>query len=196
MARPRIVDRDIGAAKAGLQYSFILGAERLEFGRQQTHHLPLRNHHAHAIEKSGYPFASDLPGEVKRQHQAMQTGAIAADKPRIESRDDRLAVRRFPTFATISRHLWVQAQVLNNDVLKSLVARARRRVDLHNNGCANLQSVELAATPAQGAPTLLVASVRSFGLRRFIHAGGLDRRTQRPRLQPRTLILDSLVLDP
>jgi len=39
---PRIVDRDIGAAKAGFQYSFILGAERLEFGRQQTHHLPLR----------------------------------------------------------------------------------------------------------------------------------------------------------
>src|SRR5208283_4833236 len=51
-------------AKAGLQYSFILGAERLEFGRQQTHHLPLRNHHAHAIEKSGDPFASDLPGEM------------------------------------------------------------------------------------------------------------------------------------
>src|SRR5664280_698694 len=36
MARPRIVDRDIGAAKAGFQYSFILGAERLKFGRQQT----------------------------------------------------------------------------------------------------------------------------------------------------------------
>ena len=30
MARPRIVDRDIGATKAGFQYSFILGAERLE----------------------------------------------------------------------------------------------------------------------------------------------------------------------
>ena len=76
-------------------------------------------------------------------------GAIAADKPRIESRDDRLAVRRFPTFATIPRHLRVQAQVLNNDVLKSLVARARRRVGLHNNDCANLQSVELAAAPAR-----------------------------------------------
>src|SRR5664279_5772718 len=124
MARPRIVDRDIGAAKAGFQYSFILGAERLKFGRQQTHHLPLRNHHAHAIEKSDDPLASDLPGEMKRQHQAMQIGAIAADKPRIESGDDRLAVRRFPTFATISRHLRVQAQVLYNDVLKSLVARA------------------------------------------------------------------------
>jgi hypothetical protein len=37
-----------------------------------------------------------------------------------------------------SRHLRVQAQVLNNDVLKSLVARARRRVGLHNNDCANL----------------------------------------------------------
>jgi hypothetical protein len=63
----------------------------------------------------------DLPGEVKRQHQAMQIGAIAADKPRIESRDDRLAVRGFPTFAAISRHPRVQAQVLNHDVLKTLV---------------------------------------------------------------------------
>jgi len=61
MARPRIVDRDIGAAKAGFQYSFILGAERLEFGRQQTHHLPLRNHHAHAIEKSGDPSQVTCP---------------------------------------------------------------------------------------------------------------------------------------
>jgi len=52
MARPRIVDRDIGAAKAGLQYSFILGAERLEFGRQQTHHLPLRNHHAMPLRRA------------------------------------------------------------------------------------------------------------------------------------------------
>src|SRR5208283_3185069 len=29
MARARIVDRDIGAAKTGFQYGFILGAERL-----------------------------------------------------------------------------------------------------------------------------------------------------------------------
>src|SRR5271167_2096076 len=33
MARPRIVDRDTGAAKAGFQYRCIPGAERLEFGR-------------------------------------------------------------------------------------------------------------------------------------------------------------------
>src|SRR5208282_141008 len=138
------------------------------------------NHHTDVIEKSDDPLASDLPRKVQRQHQAMQIGAIAADKARIESGDDRLAVRRFPTFATISRHLRLQAQVLNNDVLKSLVARPRRRVGLHNNSGANLQLVELAATPAQGAPTLLVASFPFFGLCRFIHAGRLDRRTRWP----------------
>ena len=104
MARPRIVDRDIGAAQTGFQHRLILGAERLQPGRQQPHHLPLRNHHAHAIEKRHDPLASDLPGEVKRQHQAMQVGAITANNPGIEIGDDRLAVRRFPTFATISRH--------------------------------------------------------------------------------------------
>ena len=97
------------------------------------------------FDLNGQPIAT-LDKAVRPGTAALR---LAADKPRIESRDDRLAVRRFPTFATISRHLRVQAQVLNNDVLKSLVARARRRVGLHNNDCANLQSVELAAAPAR-----------------------------------------------
>jgi hypothetical protein len=36
MARPCIVDRDIGATKAGFQHSFILGPERLKSCRQQA----------------------------------------------------------------------------------------------------------------------------------------------------------------
>jgi len=121
MARARIVDRDIGAAQTGFQYGFIFGAKRFQFGRQQAHHLPFRNHHAHAIEKRDDPLASDLPGEVKRQHQAMQIWAIAADKSGIESRDDRLAVRGFPNVRGDTASPAGSGQVLNHDVLKTLV---------------------------------------------------------------------------
>jgi len=97
MARPRIVDRDIGAAKAGFQYSFILGAERLEFGRQQTHHLPLRNHHRHAIEKAVIRSQVTCPrSEASTPGDA--DGAIAADKPRIEQ--PRMIVLR-PAFPNV-----------------------------------------------------------------------------------------------
>ena len=51
MARARIVDRDIGAAKTGFQYGFIFGAKRFQFGRSKrtacrfeiTTPMPLRS---------------------------------------------------------------------------------------------------------------------------------------------------------
>src|SRR6266853_581669 len=41
VARAGVVDRDIAAAEAGLQHRCVLGAERLELGRQQADDLPL-----------------------------------------------------------------------------------------------------------------------------------------------------------
>jgi hypothetical protein len=41
VARAGVVDRDIGAAEAGLQYGGVLGPEGVELDRQQADHLPL-----------------------------------------------------------------------------------------------------------------------------------------------------------
>src|SRR5215470_5196229 len=68
------------------------------------------------------PLAGDLSREMKRQDEAMQIGAISPDNPGIECRDDRLALRRYPTLPPIARDLRAQAQVLNHDLLIALVA--------------------------------------------------------------------------
>ena len=195
MARPRIVDRDIGAAQAGFQYRRVLGAKRLQLGRQQANHLPLRNHHAHAVEKRDDPLADDLPAEVKREDQTMQIGAVTPDDGGIEFGDDRLAVRRFPPLAPVARHQRSQAQVLNRDVLVALVARADRSLRPHHHRCANRQLVQLAGAPTRQTPALVVASFRPFRVRRLVHAGRLMQRARRQMLQPRKLILDRLMFD-
>ena len=51
MARAGVVDRDTGAAEARGQDLLVFGAERLEFGHQQPHHLALRDHHARRVEQ-------------------------------------------------------------------------------------------------------------------------------------------------
>ena len=196
VARPGIVDRDIGAAQAGFQHRRVLGAERLQLDRQQANHLPLRNHHAHPIEKRDDPLAGHLSGKVQRQDQAIQVGAVTPDNPGIEIGDDRLAVRRFPPLAPIARHRRLQAQVLNHDLFVALVARARRRLRPHHHRRANRQLVELAAAPLRRAPAFLAALVlRPSRVRRPVHARRLDRRTRRQFLQPRKLVLDRLMLD-
>jgi hypothetical protein len=71
MACAGVVDRDIGgAAQARGEHSRVLGAEHLEPGRQQAHDLPLRNHHAHAVEQREDALAGHLSGKMKRQHKA------------------------------------------------------------------------------------------------------------------------------
>src|SRR5215472_11597976 len=117
VARAGIVDRDIGPVEAGVQHRFVFGAEGLELDRQQADDLPLRNHHAHSIEKRDDPIAGDLSGEMQRQDEAMQIGAVSPDNPGIEGGGDRLALRRLPTLPPIARHLRTQAQVLNHDLL-------------------------------------------------------------------------------
>src|SRR5271163_1752436 len=70
---------------------------------------------------------------MKRQHQAVQIGAISPDNPGIKCRDDPFALRCFPTLPPIERHLRAQAQILNHDVFVALVARAGRRLRGHDD---------------------------------------------------------------
>jgi len=79
MVGARVVDSDIRrAAQARVEHGFILDAEELKPRRQQTHHLPLRNHNAHACQKRQYPLAGHLAREVKHQHQPMQIGTVGS----------------------------------------------------------------------------------------------------------------------
>ena len=86
---------------------------------------------------------------------------------------------------------------MNDDVFKPLVARARWRIGLHDDGGADLQPVELTAAPTRRALGFLIAASRRL-LRacRFIHAGRLEWRTRRQALEPRELVLGRLMLDP
>jgi hypothetical protein len=71
--------------------------------------------------------------------------SVPPDNPGIEVGDDRLALRRLPMLPPIERHLRAQAQVLNHDLLVTLVARAGRRLRPHNDRRVNRQLVQLAA---------------------------------------------------
>jgi hypothetical protein len=160
VARARIVDRDIGAAQSRFQHSLILGAKRLQLGRQQANDLSLRNHHPHAGEKRDDPLAGHLPSKVKHQYGPMQVGAITPHNAGGEVGQDRLTVRRLPSFAPITRHLRVQAQILNDDVFIAFVARAGWSFRLHHDRRANGQLVELAAASARRTSALVAASLR------------------------------------
>src|SRR5260221_13244072 len=102
------------------------------------------------MEKRDDPLASDLSGEMQRQDQAMQIGAIAPDNPGIKRGDDPFALRRFPALPPIEGHLRAQVQILNHDLLVALVARAARRLRPNHDRRVNRQLVQLtAASPAR-----------------------------------------------
>ena len=124
MARAGVVDCDERrAAEARGQDLLVLGAERLEFGHQQPHHLALRDHHAGPVQQRQNPLTGHLPLKMQHQHEAMQVRTITAHNARIERRDQGLAVGRLPAFAPITRHRGIENEVLNDDLLIALAAR-------------------------------------------------------------------------
>ena len=128
---PRVADGDEGRApQTGGENLGVLGAERLQIDGQQTHDQPFRNHHAHAVQQRQNPIAGHLSLKVQHQDQALKMRAIAPDDARIEPRSQSSPIGRLPTLAPIARHRRVQNQILNNDLLITLGARASRRVDL------------------------------------------------------------------
>ncbi len=130
MAGTGVVDGDEGGVgEPRPQHGLVLGAECLELGGHQPHHLALRDHEAQAGEQRRDPVAGHLALKMQRQHQTNKMRAATADNPRRERRDQGLAVRRLPALAPIERRLGLDRQVLNGDLLIALEARARRRLD-------------------------------------------------------------------
>src|SRR5260370_24870258 len=105
------------------------------------------------MEKRDDPLAGDLSGEIQRQDQAMQIGAIAPDNPGIKRGDDPFALRRFPALPPIEGHLRAQVQVLNHDLLLALVPPAGPPLRPPNHRRVNRQLVELAAAPTVRLPS-------------------------------------------
>ena len=101
---------------------------------QQPNHLPLGDRQAKPDQELHDPFAGHLALKMEHQHQPMQMGAATADDPRTERRGQRLAVRRLPALPPIKRRLGFQHQVLNDDLLIALAARARRGLNRHRHG--------------------------------------------------------------
>jgi len=138
---------------------------------------------------------------LRQAQQAMQIGAISSDNPGIECRDDRLALRCFPTLPPIEGHLRAQVQVLNHDLLVALVARAGRRPRPNHDRRVNRQLVQLTAASTARLLALGALAVASRALvegrpasvRCLVHAGRLLRRTRRQILQPRKLVPDGLM---
>ena len=121
--------------------------------------------------------------------------AVASHDPGSQVGDNGRAVRRLPPLATIERRRRAQAQVLNDDVLVTLVARAVRRLRLDDDRLAYRQLVQLAPASTRRARALLPVGPRSgAALRRLVHPGSRDRRPRRQILQPREFILDDLML--
>jgi hypothetical protein len=193
VARPSVVDGDERRAdEPRPQHGLVLGAEPAQSCAQEPNHLPLGDRQAKPDQELHDSFAGHLALKMEHQHQAMQMGAATADDPRIERRGQHLAVRRLPALAPIKRRLSFQHQVLNDDLLIALAARARRGLNRQHHG-----SVDRKPRDARTAPPLrrlILLAIRPIC--RLVHPRRFERRTRRQMLQPGDLVLQRLVINP
>ena len=121
VARTRVIHRDIGAGETGFQHRLVFRPECRELRREEANDLPLRDDHAHVVEKRGDALAGDLSAGMKREHQAMNLWTVTADDAGREFRDDVLTRRCLPPLAAVARHRRLQVKVLDHDVFIAFV---------------------------------------------------------------------------
>jgi len=191
-----VVDGDEGrAGKSRPQHRVVLGAEALELGVHEPHHLALGDRQAEARQERHDPLAGHLALKMQRQHQMMQMWAAAAHDPHRQRRDQPLAVRSLPALASIARRLRLHRQVLNDDVLIAFVARAGRRPDRKRFRAVDRKLGDAGAAPPLRRLFLVALRSALRPIRRLLHSGRLVRRTRRQPFEPRELVLQRLVLD-
>jgi hypothetical protein len=197
MARAGVVDGDERRApQSRPQHRPVLGAEVVELGGQKPDHLALGDSQAQAGQKRHDPLAGHLAVKMKHQHQTNKMRAAAAHDPRRQRRNQPLPVRRLPPLAPIERRFGLQHQVLNDDLLEALVARACRGLDGKRFRAVDGKLGDPgAAAPLRGLAFLALGPALRL-IRRLLHPGGLLRRTRRQMLQPRDLVLQRLVVEP
>ena len=198
MARAGVVDGDEGrAGKPRPQHRFVLGAEISSLAVKSRTTWRLEITRPRPVRSATIRLAGHLALKMQHQHQTMQMRAAAADNPRRQRRNQRLAVRRLPALAPIARRLGLQHQVLNDDLLDSPCGASPpgRRPKAFPS-----RSIESLETPGPRR-RFAASSCRAWApplrpIRRLLHPGRLLRRTRRQMLQPRDLVLQRLVLNP
>ena len=126
VARPGVVDADAGrGAKAGAERRFLLGAEQVQLGGHEPHHLALRDRQARSGQHGHDPLTGHLTLKMQRQNQTMQMRAAAAHNARRQFSRYRPPVRHRPPLAPVERHLGFERNILNDDVFVALVTRTR-----------------------------------------------------------------------
>jgi hypothetical protein len=193
--RACVVDADEGrGAKASAEDGFLLGAEQLQLGGQEPHHLALRDQKASRGQHGHDPLAGHLALKMQRQNQTMEVRAAATDDPRRQIGRHRSPVRRRPAFAPVERDLGFERDVLNDDLFIALMARARLRRGRQRHRPVDAQ-LRCAGTAAARRRRLRRARrLRPRTICRLLHARGLDRRSRRQALQTAKLVLELLVL--
>ena len=195
VARSRVVDADERrGAKAGAEDGFLLGAEHLQLGGQEPHHLALRDRKAGRGQHGHDPLAGHLAAKMQRQNQAMQVRAAAAHDARRRVGRHRPPVRRRPALAPVERHFGFERDVLNDDLLVALGARTRRGRSGQRHRPVDAQLRHAGAAPTPRRPIRRVRPFRRRTIRRLLHARRLDRRPRRQALQTPDLVLQLLVL--
>ncbi|EDP60995.1 hypothetical protein BAL199_00660 [alpha proteobacterium BAL199] len=151
---------------------------------QQPHHLPLGDLDADGLEQFYQPRHGDLPLVVLRQHEAPQLRPEMAVDPARQRCHHGQAIGRHPALAAEPGRRRADNQILNDERLVALEARARRNRSLHHPILDHdTRQLLGAATTALAAPTR-----RRLGCARLLHAARLQLRTCRQPLQSRDLI--------
>lgn len=157
-------------------------------GGHKPHNLALGDRQAQPGQKRHDPLAGHLALKMKHQHQTMQMRTAAPDNPRRERRNQPLAVRRLPSLPPIACRFGLQHQVLNNDVLGALVARASRGLDRKHFRTVDRKRGDAGAAPPLRRSILVALGSALWPICRLLHSGRLHRRTRRQMLQPRDLV--------
>ncbi len=175
----------------GPQHLLVLGHEVLERLGQQAHDLAFGDLDPDPVQQRREPLRRHLPLGVQGQHKAPQLRTEAADDPRRQSSQHRLARRQQPALAPVAHHLGRKPQVAHQDVRVALEARAGRHRRLEHPLGGDRLRVALDAARRLGALLILVGRP---GLRRLLHAGRPQWRTGRQPFQPGHLVAQRLVL--
>ena len=197
VARPGVVDADAGrGAKAGAERRFLLGAEQVQLGGHEPHHLALRDRQARSGQHGHDPLTGHLTLKMQRQNQTMQMRAAAAHNARRQFSRYRPPVRHRPPLAPVERHLGFERNILNDDVFVALVTRTRRRRRRQRHRAVDAQLRHAGTATARRRRIRLARLLRRKTIGRLFHARRLHWRSRRQALQTPDLVLKLLVLEP
>ena len=153
---------------------------------EMTTPMPL----SRAVSRSLVTWPWTWPARTNRRSAGPNPPTIPAGS----GADDRPPVRRQPALPAVADHPRHQQQILDDDVLVALEARAGRRRGRQHALFADDQAISLGTTSTLALR--LARRPRRRRRARLLHPGRLQLRPRRQPLQPGNLLLESGVLRP